>query len=51
MQIILPIAYIVTLEKSGYERSKRVKVFAHSPEDAMAMAQKGGWFPVDVVAA
>jgi type II secretory pathway component PulF len=39
--------YTVTLE--NYEgRSKRVKVDAANEYDAMASAQKNGWFPVDV---
>lgn len=27
---------------------KRVIVLASSPYDAMALAQRGGWYPVDV---
>lgn len=47
IKIELPTQYVVTVE--NYDgRCKRVKVFAFSPEDAMAMAQKGGWYPVDV---
>ena len=39
--------YTVTLE--NYEgKCKRVKIQANDPYEAMAMAQKGGWYPVDV---
>jgi type II secretory pathway component PulF len=41
--------YRVTLE--NYDgRCKRVTVTADNPYDAMAIAQKNGWWPVDVVA-
>jgi hypothetical protein len=50
LTIIAPTAYIVILE--NYDgRCNRVRVLAHSPEDAMAMTQRGGWVPVDVKAA
>lgn len=39
--------YTVTLE--NYEgKCKRVKVLASDPYEAMALAQKNGWYPVDV---
>ena len=39
--------YTVTLE--NYEgKCKRVKILATDPYTAMAIAQKGGWYPVDV---
>ena len=42
--------YRVTVE--NYEGGcKRVLVMAFSPEEAMAKAQRGGWYPVEVVAA
>ena len=48
--LIAPTKYRVTVE--NYDGGcKRVTVLAHSPEDAMAMAQRGGWYPVEVVAA
>ena len=50
MTITLPSKYRVTVENFD-GRCKRVTVLAHSPEDAMAMAQRGGWYPVEVVAA
>ena len=41
--------YRVTLE--NYEgRCKRITVSTSSPYEAMAMAQRGGWYPVDVAA-
>ena len=43
--------YIVILEKSGYENSKRVTVFAASEWDAMAAVSKGGWQAVEVIKA
>jgi hypothetical protein len=50
--VSFPSTYIVTMEKYGYERSKRVRVLAHSPEDAMAVAMGKckGWMAVDVEA-
>jgi len=40
--------YKVTVE--NYEGGcKSVKVLANDPYDAMAKAQKNGWYPVDVV--
>ncbi len=37
----------VTLE--NYEgKCKRITVIAANPYDAMAMTQRGGWYPVDV---
>lgn len=53
IQIILPSTYVVTMEKYGVERSKKVRVLAHSPEDAMAVAMGKcrGWMAVDVEAA
>ena len=39
--------YKVTLE--NYDgKCKRIKVVASDPYAAMAIAQKGGWYPVDV---
>jgi hypothetical protein len=48
--LIAPTAYIVTMEKYGYENSRRIRVLAHSPEEAMAVAmgKRRGWIPVDV---
>jgi len=49
IQIIQPKQFTVTME--SYEGGcKRVKVLAHGPEDAMALAQMKyrGWYPVDV---
>ena len=40
--------YRVTVENHD-GGCKRVKVIASNPYDAMAMAQKNGWYPVDVV--
>lgn len=39
--------YTVTVENYDGD-CKRVTVIASSPCDAMAMAQKNGWYPVDV---
>jgi hypothetical protein len=50
IQVIQPKTFVVTVENFD-GKCKRVKIVAHSPEDAMALAQKGGWYPVDVQAA
>lgn len=43
----IPKKFRVTVE--SYDGGcKRVTVLAHSPEDAMARAQRGGWYPVEV---
>jgi hypothetical protein len=39
--------YTVTVENYDGD-CKKVTVIASSPCDAMAMAQKNGWYPVDV---
>jgi hypothetical protein len=39
--------YTVTVENYSGD-CKRVTVLAASPCDAMAQAQKNGWYPVDV---
>ena len=42
--------YKVTLE--NYEgRCKKMVVFAPGPYEAIAICQRGGWYPVEVVAA
>jgi type II secretory pathway component PulF len=42
-------SYTVTLE--NYEgKCKRVNVLANDQYEAMAIAQKNGWYPVDVKA-
>ena len=48
-----PTPYIVTLEKFGEERSRRVRLLASDAHDAMAAAQirHRGWWAVEVVAA
>ncbi len=50
LTIVPPTAYIVTVENFD-GGCKRVTVLAHSPHEAMAKAQRGGWYPVDVRAA
>lgn len=43
-------SFVVTLENfSG--QCKKTTVLANSLDDAMAMAQRGGWFAVDAVLA
>lgn len=50
--MIFPKAMTVVMEAYGEERSKRVKVNAFYPEDAMAAAEIKfpGWVAVEVVA-
>ena len=48
MNIKVQTKFTVEVENLDGE-SKRVKVYAFTPEEAMGKAHKGGWFPVRVL--